>query len=1388
MRKIVAHDADQAVVGALTPEVGDGLRAWLGRVREKLVTVNTNKIRAAEIREVHEPDRQRVKAFVNPYKSDPPYPVVVINNPSPNACQTAISELRDAFGDKVTIIQVVGNKNYKNPGADHIIQIKDKPGNWANPGLIMHELQKLALRHPVIQDKMQTTPPGFYCVWSSQAESPVMAKQARAAGFVWIGSSPEAVELIEGKRAFKRQCQALMIDTAQFFEFVDPPKDRVFTEGERNEYILNLAHQLLNEAKTKPEWAGKDVFVKSDWGGGGRGSKGLRFDRDAQGNITTTIDQVVAVLNHVIAGVDGRLDGLYFEESMLAPAAAKVTQQLFQLELEVVGLKREVGKDPVPVIAVGGRLVEFTPEFQKLLERGFADEEICDLISCSGLYDNCRQAIANFAKSVGYDNRGTMEFLIVKTVDNETGAKTWKVSATEMNCRRQVEALCNSKLVCYIDDTIGDDVSRLKRLNVTAGQFMASAGYNPPELGVHLVQDPEAKIVVHMRITHSHPGAKAWTYGGGYLLGHDGLPEFAKISLIPDGPILQSKDAQIGCVTFTATSMEQAIARQLEVAENLRIMGADGELSVDLWSFHRKLANNEAFIAGELSSNDASRVVSDPGIPKADIQVSSLAAIVNGWVNGFVPKGNGFPSDAEVQKAAEVAQLPTYMGEKRAVPVDTPYSRLAGVLQPPQVENEAPAEFKASQLAFLAEFHAAKKARLAAQGGGINDVTRDTFQQRFGSQSGPLMEPLMAIMRQYGASVFEYFEGGGAQQDVMLKSAMNPMDLFARQMNEDIGMMSLSRSRWLHSLYSKSEAEQRIILAELGAIVRKQLGLPEGSILPVTFNNFHAGNHASQDVTTRLMLEAGFQVIPNFVFNYLPGKDGAPDRGFTLDHAQQWIDRQLAVFGEAGIPLNEVRIKNPGQGPGWTADRVMTYLEVFAQAFRDKRLPVPVFHIHNHDADGLSTNVACEILEKCQKQGYLLVVDTGVPGVTHNDNSQLAAKLRLSPAQRTDLAQYNEAMAAQFKLLKGFDNEAVRKRVMPQDTPWALGTTTSDLLSAKDLGIPEAAISHLLQVSLDVFGCFGVVTPFSEILKSFAFSFPAALGIDPRNVDALQAAITPESICEYISTKGGKFDVDQRYLVELQRWESLVDRPAIVETLLANHGLGSREVVPPSEAGQDQFVGIIDNAKAYLTERFPNVEITNREVAIYLGWGPVGESYLDRCNNYSNQDSFASHPWDMYAAPKPRTLGEIVEVDGVRFKLTAIEPVEGRAQTVFSFVKVDVAGNQLNAKIYKVRALNKAEAIDLGLMRKVVLAAGRYGFFGSKSGGSLQSLHVEEGKVLKTGDLLYEIVYCKMMVKVMVPPALNGKVVAEVFASDPPFEVTFDEQLFRFVDPPKQGI
>ena len=119
--------------------------------------------------------------------------------------------------------------------------------------------------------------------------------------------------------------------------------------------------------------------------------------------------------------------------------------------------------------------------------------------------------------------------------------------------------------------------------------------------------------------------------------------------------------------------------------------------------------------------------------------------------------------------------------------------------------------------------------------------------------------------------------------------------------------------------------------------------------------------------------------MPNWVFS----------PKFPLETLKRWTERQIDLFAKKGLQLQQLRMKNPGQGVDWTADAVWKHVETMIGVFKAKGLPPPIIYIHNHDFNGMAGHIGAEVFRKAQQAKFNTLVIDGAPrkNGTHNDNT-----------------------------------------------------------------------------------------------------------------------------------------------------------------------------------------------------------------------------------------------------------------------------------------------------------------------------------------------------------------------------------------------------------------
>ncbi len=1236
--------------------------------------------------------------YVSPYHTtECPVETVIIYNPSAHANNVAITKLKQAWPN-LRILQCVLEGKPKNPqiNEEDVIRLpKGTKDVWKNPEIVYTKYQALLEKRPELRpDPFSPKPgPGLYCAWSAQAEDPKVARKAIESKFVWIGASPESMEIIGTKIDYKQHCDKIGVKTAPFFvlETQDDPKQDLTA------YINDLVQQLRAKYDSG-ELAGQSIFLKSSYGGGGRGT--IRIAAEDCSN-----DAVLsAKLKKVIT--DTCRTELYVEKALDLKGAT-----MYQLELETDGDR----------VVKGGRLVWFNNNNQKILEIGLSDEEMLKFVP-KEVYDQCRAETEEIAKTAGYNNRGTNEILLTKK------SSSWDYWHSEFNCRIQVE---HEALANLTTDTSGQVI------NAPANQLMRAVGYPAPQPSDTIpVQN---KIVAHLRLVNAHAEAKPtpWAYNGGTIYDIQNIPEGVDV-LINRGKIDKATDAQCGRMTFYADSWTDVCDKIGKIASETVIVGEGGVIGKEYFEFLLKLSQDPEFRAQELGCDRTSEMVKKPNAPlskrseiTAKLAASVAPVLVDGYQPNYTPEaGKAYPTTAET--AAFNALKAELAGME---PVEAP-------LFTTLVEGS-----KAND---ISGYYDGLRAQLERQGGGINTVfPRDVYQEGMNSQSAVTLDMMKAIMEKVGASLFTRYETGGAQFDKACLDGFNPREVFRKGITNNMPSMCLTRSQWLNSLNPKTPKELDFILKDMAKIIREELGLPEDTLIPWFPNNFHAGNWDNgKNITTDLMLKNGMTPVPNWAWD--PRYKDADIRG--------WAQSQIALFKSHGRSLEEIRIKNPGQQTSWTVDEIWKISSILREECKNAGFRDPIIHIHNHNIDGKAAEIAHGLLKRAQSEGYrLFVIDTAPPETTHNNNLTVAAALNLDATQRKALETYNRMCQTVFKFTGRFDIRQTMKSVTPDDSVWAGGTGSSDLDSALKIGIKKEDITKAKMLAWGVFGLGTVVTPFSEVLKRLGYTIW-------KNDKIVEK--TREGVIRYIK-EGGKLDIDAPTLKVLQSWESRLPRPEIVDQLLINHGM---KPIAPAIAPVDNFDPEI--IRQDLMVRFPNLDITEEHIMIYVAYGASGLGLLKLMNDRSDLSWALSNPEFLLQDPENHKVGLQITVNGELLTLTEKERDPETGIVTLSFT--DKAG-----EIYTVKKLDTHYAIEEGIIiAPVLVQPGDITDIGAIGEGDLTRVLVKPGDILKKGDVMAILTIAKEEKELTVPDHMVGMVVEETFkdAGDP---VVLYEKLFK---------
>ncbi len=1208
--------------------------------------------------------------YVSPYDVNAPLDYIVIHNRSKNAANYAIRQLKNAWPN-LKIIHVVQEERDPIPGSDAVIRIRD----WSSMDHFKQQFNGVAAKDPALRKSMTAGKVGFYSVWSAQAESSTWATLAQKVGFKWIGASPDKMQGLD-KIDYKKLCQLKGLPTADFIEIKAPE-----TGTDKEERFKLMAENLVSLYSNTPALAGKPVFVKHNEGGGGRGTKKV-----SEMTFDTALEAIIKIVNET----GGNLNGVYAELALDFAGS-----QLFQIEIEC----------DASTVAYGGRLVWFNKENQKVLEVGFTDDAILEMIP-KAVYDDCRAASKIIFEASGYDSRGTNEILIVKDRDNQ-----WSFKLLELNKRIQVENEALSELVA--------DYKGRSR-NVPAEQVMRSMGYAPPMKLDFRVKGPA--IVAHLRLLSCDITPTGSIYHNGVIIDGALYPQGANVQFAR-GPMDITADPMIGRALITAESWIDFCDKFLAFSQAFQFYGPKTDAST-YFDFFRKLASDPVFRAGKLGCNNTFNVLANLPVAKGRVQniVDALSNTVTPLVtHGYRPGQH--VKDQSGPTSNQIKEFKTFMhGLLFEVAPETPFSRFL------QHQN------------YFTYIHEMKD-HLANHGGGTVTVIRDVLQSS-GDQESALLQVVSAKMAEIyfaGSGIGVGFETGGAQYQAALMRNYDWMAVLLSGCLSNLASHSLTRSKWVNGLTPKSVEEQGFVFRTIAQEVCCLYGVSHelSPFVPWMPYNFHAGNHPEQDVTTRLMLEANLAVIPSWAW----------DPRYSEEQFISWVARQINLFEAEGKPLSQIRIKNPGQGPKWLADTIVKMVQTIRHMFRARSLDEPIIYIHNHEFNGMAAHICAEAIRKCQQLGYSwLIVDSAPPGTSHNSNRIIAKVLTMSSVERDKLDQYNHGAQLMLDLPSRFNNNSITKRVQDPDSEMAGGTNSSDLADAIKMGISPYDMPKAIELSRVLIGLGTPVTPYSEYIKQIGFSIWINKAIQSKTVAAAEAYIN----------KGGQLAIATPILHALAEWKTLLPRPAIVKQLLINHGIfpDPNACDVPLKTPLD-----IDAERAKLQAILPRTQVTDRELSTVLCFDKIGLESL----KHRDHSALVDGPRDMtvmmespeFVHSSAKLVGDSFYLHGEKITISKIQANmdRGTVDVDYSFQGHTVRTQGIDPK-----------ALANAVVKQVRYVKNKEKEIGAPMAGSLMGFFVKPGDIVKKGQLLARMEAMKM--EFPIKADVDGLVVDTVKALD----------------------
>ncbi|WP_214466770.1 pyruvate carboxylase [Microbacterium flavescens] len=361
------------------------------------------------------------------------------------------------------------------------------------------------------------------------SENPELAEKAAANGIVFIGPPARVLEMAGNKVTAKHHAVAAGVPVLRSTEASDDI-----------DALLAQADEI-----------GFPIFVKAVAGGGGRGmrrveqpaelapalAEAMREAGSAFGDARVFLEQAVQRPRHV-------------EVQILADKSGE-TVHLFERDCSVQRRHQKV--------------IEIAPAPN-------LDPDVRDALH--------RYAVA-FSRSIGYENAGTVEFLL-----ETAGPRTGEVVFIEMNPRIQVE------------HTVTEEVTDV---DLVQSQMRIASGESLAELGLRQEQIQLRGAALQCRITTEDPSqsfrpdtGRITTYRspGGAGIRLDGGTTAAGSQISPHF------DSMLAKLTCRGRDFPAAVTRARRALAEFRIRGVATNIP-----FLRAVLDDEAFVAGDLSTS-----------------------------------------------------------------------------------------------------------------------------------------------------------------------------------------------------------------------------------------------------------------------------------------------------------------------------------------------------------------------------------------------------------------------------------------------------------------------------------------------------------------------------------------------------------------------------------------------------------------------------------------------------------------------------------------------------------------------------------------------------------------------------------------------------------------
>lgn len=361
------------------------------------------------------------------------------------------------------------------------------------------------------------------------SENPELAEAAAAAGITFIGPGKGVLEMAGNKVTAKEHAIAAGVPVLKS----TPPSEDV-------DLLISQADEI-----------GFPIFAKAVAGGGGRGMRRVNSKAELRGSLEEAMREAKSAFGDAT---------MFLEQAVLRPRHIEV-----QILADATGETVHLFERDCSVQRRHQKVIEIAPAPN--LDEGIRQR----------LY---RDAVA-FARSIGYVNAGTVEFLL----DTE-GERAGQHVFIEMNPRIQVE------------HTVTEEVTDV---DLVQSQIRIAAGESLSELGLMQDQIQLRGAALQCRITTEDPTAgfrpdtgKITTYRspGGAGIRLDGG------TINPGAQISPHFDSMLAKLTCRGRTFEAAVIRSRRALAEFRIRGVATNIP-----FLQAVLDDPDFAAGNLSTS-----------------------------------------------------------------------------------------------------------------------------------------------------------------------------------------------------------------------------------------------------------------------------------------------------------------------------------------------------------------------------------------------------------------------------------------------------------------------------------------------------------------------------------------------------------------------------------------------------------------------------------------------------------------------------------------------------------------------------------------------------------------------------------------------------------------